>query len=576
MNDKTFTGKPLEQMTLEQKLLEVQEDWLNLQGLKNGFFWSLRNVGVSYALKSTAQRYKLKSSGKLAETIADYETQVEEGKNAIEADANAWNSGSYREQEKIESVKNVFDRLNNSGDSRAYKDTRRFIKENLEAIAAEKRRLNLDAKFPEETVEKKVGRISNFLKDNAGIILPATLAFTLGGGSCIAANEYIESQNRHRPAHTVLQIVDTDHPGVESAALANDTAMRSNELVNSYLNGHANNLVKNHNKIIEFAERTRKSINRAARYYNKLQPAVSDMFNGGNKIGDSWAHSSYESSHTERSCTTSTDSDGKEHESCTTRTVCDYVDHTWRFYPHVAESGIQLFSKGLTEIDGNMPDAVNIAHLRSNIRDYVRNTVPDLEEREKKYKQMSDFLRSLTIQGNNELITRLFSMQASAENGRFAWIRDNRHHFPLVDTDRDYLCGSGNGPQGYYASQQFESGTMDLIMHYNEMRNGLQKSRAHLNSIEATLPRLNNGIVNNAPSSDIDDLYEEFGEEAIALQKDLNPGSDYSLLSKGWRIAIPFMFLFGLGGLGAVGGYLGVKKFGDKRYSQRMYRYGMK
>lgn len=580
MNDnKTFTGKPLEQMTLEQKLLEVQDDWITLQGLRNGFMWGLRNVGINYALKNTALKYQLKSTGKLAEAISDYERQIEEDKSAIEADSNAWVTGSYREQKQADAVKNVFDRLNESGDQKAYKDSRRFIKEHLEAIAAEKRRLNLDEKFPEETIGKKVGRISNFLKDNAGIIVPITLAFTLGGGSCIAANNYVESRNRNRPTHTVMQVVDTDHPGVESAALTNDTAMRSNRLVNSYLNGRGNNFVENHNRIIELVQKTRRANNEAEVYYNPIKPAVSDLFNGGNKIGDAWSHSSYESTHIERDCSTTTDSEGKSQTTCTNRVVCDYVDHTWRFYPHVAESGIQLFTQGLTEIEGNMPEAIDVSNIESNIRNYVQKRYTrytNLEEQERRYKQMNDFIGSITIAGNNELITRLSSMQASAENGRFAWIRNNRHHFPLVHSDRDYMCGSGSAPQGYYVSQQFESETMDLIMHYTEMRDGLESSRLHLNNIENTLLRLNSTIQNNGSSSDIGDLYEEFGEGAIALQKDLNPHSNYSLLSKGWRIAIPLMFLFGLGGLGAVGGYLGVKNFGDKKYNQRMYQHGMK
>ena len=575
---KTFTGKSLEEMTLEQKLLEVQEDWLRLQGLKNGFLWGVKNVGVGYALKRSFQKFKLKGKGQLDEVITDYEGQIEEDKASIESDTDAWLHTSYRDKQHIERVKNIFERLQDAGDNNTYSDARRFIKDHLDAIKSEKRRLNLDEKFPEETLYKKCGRIKNYFVDNLKFLVPVAFAFTIGGGSFLGAKSYYDHQNRHRPTHTVVQAIDDNHPGVEAATSVNDAAMTGNRLVNLYLNGNHTGIIESHNKTLPLVQRATKNMEKATRYYNKIRPAIANTVRGGNMIRGAWDHDSSKHTHIETHCTGS----GKDR-SCTSIVVCDYVDNWWRFNPRVAASGIAAYRQGLVQMEGNMPEPVDITRLESTIRNYIKENERyrslNQEEQTERYERMTDFLHSVTIEGNNELIGRLLGIKGAALGGDFSWLERNmndRNLFPLRKFDRDYTCFIDDSPVGYDRSLAFAIVTNDLGYYYGGMRDRINNSIGHLNNYEQALKEINRSLETGVSAINIEDLYEDLGEETIALQKELNPESDYSMLSKGWRIAIPFMLLFGLGGLGATGGYLLVKTMNERRYRNRMYSSGLK
>jgi hypothetical protein len=76
-----------------------------------------------------------------------------------------------------------------------------------------------------------------------------------------------------------------------------------------------------------------------------------------------------------------------------------------------------------------------------------------------------------------------------------------------------------------------------------------------------------------AGSDELRSQYLDFGEIVVELHKELSPNSRHTMLSRGWRVAIPLLLLFGLGLAGALGGYFVGRVVQDRAFEARMRKY---
>jgi hypothetical protein len=87
--------------------------------------------------------------------------------------------------------------------------------------------------------------------------------------------------------------------------------------------------------------------------------------------------------------------------------------------------------------------------------------------------------------------------------------------------------------------------------------------------------RVGKGLRTGGSPSDYSREVEQTGELAIRLQRALNPESDYTPLSKAWRIALPLLFLVGLALAGALGSWLILRAIDRRAYLRRMVKRGI-
>ena len=338
-------------------------------------------------------------------------------------------------------------------------------------------------------------------------------------------------------------------------------------------------IIQNSNLISE-VNNTRGKTAAALTYYSFIRDPLVLVNSGGDLISSAWNHSSNESGHYYQTCSTDT----KGNTSCTQHYVCDYIDHTWTFNPSRAAQGIKTYLEGSTTLNSDRskhPKTVNISFLDKLMKDnLLKEGEKDLtpEQKEERIKQLTDWLKSVTIKGNNTVVADISYLIGASQGGELSWLNDNYTNtrlFPLISKDRDNSCGSGVAPKGYNVSQRFDSKTDRTMQHYANVISRTSGSVELLKKYKSKLLEINTELKRGASANDVEDQYDELGEIAIELHKKFNPKSSYKSLSKGWRTAIPIMLLCGLGSLGGIGGYFLLKKYEDKKYRSRMRRYSI-
>ncbi len=586
LQEETYTGRSLREMSLAEKELELAKDWAYLQGLRRGFLWNSAHIGTGYALKITAEKAKLRLQGKLENVIASYERQIAEDRSAIAQDKEALESDGYRGVRLSDKVQSVLDQLTASNNPENIRDTLIYAKLKMEELEKERRKHELDEKHPDRNLGRLGGKVRNFFAHNMSILAPVSLALTLGGGSWYAATTYFENQNKNRPAHLVTPLlhpesesVSEEHPGVEAAIAVNDAAMAGNGEVNQFLNSDATAYDSKGltDIVLPLVRRSKEKITLAAEYYNKKGSGIPEIVLGSTLIGDAWSHYSSETGHHELRTRITTDSEGEITTEIDDVYVCDYVDHTWKFDPEIARSGFEVFGSGFTALD--IPEVISTEGLHARVKGALekdplyKSLSP--EERKEKEDMMTDFLHAVTIEGNNLLASSLYHIQGPVVS-EFAWIKLNAYNrsiFPLADHDRDYLCGSGDPPEGYRKSKAFASSTYEVEKVHHAIASSVNKTSTLLGEFERIILDLEKEGAGQNPSRK-KELLGELGEITIASYDALNPDGSYSPTSKGWRIAVPLLFLFGLGTAGGLGGYFLARTIKENRFHRRMLKRG--
>ena len=233
---------------------------------------------------------------------------------------------------------------------------------------------------------------------------------------------------------------------------------------------------------------------------------------------------------------------------------------------------MEQYVRGLDGIKTVTPEKVDTGNLEAQLQDFLsrdrKYAFLSADDKVKQKQHYSDVLTSVTIAGNNQLRDLLLA----TNNSNFVFIRNSHTTFPQKTEERSYGCSHrGSPPQGYVVSESLLVDTMALTEEYQDITRRLDKASNHLVGYEKTLQQL----TATGEQSQTQELVQKVGDMAITLQEDINPDSSYSMLTSGWRTAIPFILLFGLGGLGVGAGYAGVSAF-DRRRKRRDFanKYG--
>lgn len=603
LHQRTHTGKPLDEMTLTEKILELEEDWVRLQGLKHGFFWNLRNLGPDYAFKRAKQKVQLalKGKGHLDAMISDYEFQILEDREAIEKDANAWKEG-HRDRECIDSVQKVLDRFHTHIDPQKLedptylKDLRTYVKIHRKNFEEKRRQLALENKFPDNDVVsvigRKLGTLRNGFLNNKHIVVPIAIALTAGGSGWYGCMSHLDGKDKNRPTHSVGPAIyggefqAQEDPRIDAAALVNDATMLGNRSYNLYWKQRVDRkdgILERHDALLPLINNAKKAVSKTKEYFANYNEIVSDLARGGSLIANAWSHYEDESGHMEpyQVCTTSTDSNGNSTQTCTThyRYVCDYVDHTWTFRPEDAKHGIFLFEEGKKKLEPIMPTKVDTNILRTKILTHLENNTHyqklDTDGKKELEKKMLDFMQSISIEGNNNFAQNLYSLHQSVDFNHIQSNYDNQDVFPLSSSDRDHSCGNGTAPQSYYLTHRFHSATHSMQSHHESLLSRSTSTEGYLNTLEHQVTTISSKLRSGIDVSDLEDQYEDLGETLIQMQKAYNPASDFTPMSRTWRKVIPVLFLFLLGGAGGAGSYFLMRSREENRYHRRMEQRGM-
>jgi hypothetical protein len=574
-------------MTLAQKICELREDRLRVLGLEQSFWDNVRLIGVGFALKRVWQRAALRRRGELGAVIADYRKQVEEDIAAIERDAQAREQGGYRTGSLSADVAWVIERFGREHDRNALADLRRYVKLHQLELARELRALELDRSHPERGLRRMIGRLRNLLADHRRTVVVGGTALLLGVVGWYVAYRVVQSHNRNRPTFLLASAMTSEHPGVQAAAFGHDASMAANKLVNVYLSAEigldSKTMLALGDDLEQRAERARRAALAAQTYYAQGRPVGTRLARAAAGLFAGWTHTSDETGHTEETCTTSTNSDGESEEHCTSRYVCDYVDHEWRLQPDIVRIHAGDLIDLAPQIDAVAPYWADVATLQLELRRHVEAS-PEFaqagpEERAELAARAEDLLRALPIAGNDQLVELLRYFRDGADpRGEIRWIvdhLDDRSLFPLSRSHRDHSCGDGSPPLGYRRSQAVAAQASLLDEQQLGISRGLAAAAATTGEIGELVVRVNGGLRAGTTPSAYGREVEQLGELSIRLQRDLNPESKYTPLSKAWRIALPLLVLVGLAIVGALGGWLALRAIERRQYLRRMVQRGI-
>ena len=582
MKSDLFPTTELKDLTLAQLLLEHENDWIEYHGLQKGGFWTARHLGLEHAKNIARQKISLFFSPQtLDQRLGQEAAELAENETEIRDRADAWKSDGYRGRNLVENVKQRLDLLDTDitdedleKASKFIDDHHRAVQEQLESSGelARQRQEALDKKHPAPSFGRAAGTVKNYLINKRRMVVPAVLGITLGASGSGIAYKYFAYQDRNRPTAEVEQVFTTDeHPGVKAAIAVTDIVRDGNQFFTQcrYGPGYNHNLAEN-KRLLAKVSKAKADVEEARTYYGRADTNLNLLAAGTDRIWQAWNHSKRESGHYDTVCTTSTDTNGNSHTSCHQEYRCDYVDHTWTFNSGAAASGVEVYNHGLVDLGKVSPKFIDVAKMKKQIGVFLSHdegyvSLPP-EEQEKQTQLYSDVLTSITIAGSNKLGALLSGTNGST----FRFIKHNHPNnlvFSSRTEERNWACSSrGNPPQAYVVSESLVEETNTLAEHYNDLIKRLGNTSGQLDQYQQTLLRITS-------TSNVDEREKEIdqvGDHTITLQDEMNPDSEYSMFTSGWRTAIPFMLLFGLGGLGIGAGYAGVSAY-DRRRKQRKF-----
>lgn len=584
MKSDLFPTTELKDLTLTQLLLEHERDWVDYHGLQKGFFWTARYLGLEHAKNIAKQKLSLLFSSETLDQRLEQETaELAENEREIRDRAEAWKSDGYRERNLIDDVQKRLDLLDTDVTDEDLKkiskfvdDHHRAVKEQLESSGelARRRQAELDQKHPTLSLGRVAGKAKNYVIDKRRILFPAAVGMTLGASGCGIAYKYFAYQDRNRPTVEVSATFSTEHPGARAAITSTDVVRDGNKFFTECKYGHGFDSAESRSSLSKISK-AKIDLEEATAYYGKVSKNINSFVAGTNRIWQSWDHHKRESGHYVTVCTTTTDAKGNSHTDCHQEYRCDYIDHTWAFNPSTAVSGVELYNKGLVDVKEVTPQFIDVAEMKEKIRVFLSKDKKyfslTIDDQEKKTQLYSDILTSVTIAGNNKLGAQL----SDTDGSTFKFIKKNYQNnsvFSYRTTERNRSCSSrGNPPQSYVVSETLLEETNALAEHYGDLTKRLSNTKNLLNEYERTLQK----IGSTKDSVVIEESIEQVGDLVINIQDEMNPDSHYSMFTSGWRTVIPFMLLFGLGGLGIGAGYAGVSAY-DRRRRQREFlgKYG--
>jgi hypothetical protein len=580
----TYTGRSLEEMTLAQKMCELREDRLRLMGLEHSFFENTKLVGWGYAYKRWVQRRQLLGRGEHAAVVADLRRQIEDDIAAIENDALAWKQDDYRDSRLIEEVQRVLERFGREPDRQALADMRQYVKIHQQDLAAEIRLLKLDERYPKPSPGRALGKLRNFVAGNLKATLVIGLSLTLGTTGWLTTYYVVNKMNRNRPADLVGDTVDSDHPGLVAAKTVNDAAMMGNRIINVYLGGELGNdeamMLPLHKGLMDRCANAEHALVAAQPYYSRSAQVVHELALHAGGVAAAWVHNTNETGHTETTCTSSTDSDGNTSETCTDTYVCDYVDHTWSFQPSSAKRAIEPLIETCSRALKPAPEPSDAEMVKQVLEKHAasREGFNELEpsEQAEAIERATDWLGSVPVQQGDLIAYNLqWFHTAATAGGEILSIKGAIDSFPTISTDRDHGCGGGNPPSGYSRCSALGTRGRHLAEHHAEVTGQLSVARRANSALASTVEDIDKKVRAGTDPDDLSDVYTELGERSITLRDALNPDSALTLLSRGWRIALPLFALFGLGTLGGIMALLILHLLRRHGYYRRMYHRGI-
>ncbi len=588
MKSDLFPTTELKGLTLAQLLLEHEKDWVEYHGLQKGIFWTARHFGLEHAKNIAKQKVShLFSSQTLDQRLEQEAAELEENEREIRERAEAWKCDGYRERNLVDHVKQRLDLLDTDVTDEDLEKISKFVDDHLRAVKeqlessgelARQRQAELDQKHPKASLGRIVGKVKNGLIEKKRILVPAAVGIAFGAAGSGGAYHYFSNQDRNRPTEEIGSVIDSEHPGVRMTVAVIDTVRAGNELFKrcKYDEGTSIQSIKDKSAaIITKVKQAKSETKKAQEYYARTAKNISALVAGSAQIWDAWNHHKEESGHWKTVCTTSTDAKGRTTTQCHQEYHCDYIDHTWTFHLETAASGVDLYLRGLSTLGNIIPAGVSQPEIETQIKTFLskdkKYSLLSVEDQEKRKRPYADVFTSITIAGNNALRNFL----SNADSASFSFIKNNYKNdyiFSHETRERNHSCSSrGNPPQAYVVSEAFFAQANDLGKHYNNLTGRMKNTAEHLKAYEETLAK----IEKTAANPETKELLEQLGDQVIVIQDEINPNSEYSMLTSGWRTAIPFMLLFGLGGLGVGAGYAGVSAF-DRRRRQREFlgKYG--
>ena len=574
MKSNLFPTTDLSDLTLAQLLLEHERDWVDYHGLQKGVFWTARHLGLKHASNIARQKFSFfYSPENLDQKLEAKAAELAANKEEILAKEESWKTVGYRRRTLINNVNERLELLTTDTNSEDLERISVFINEHYRAIKeqlenngelARQRQQALDQKYPDASVSRATRKVKNFFNNNQRILAPALVGIIFGtSGGCLAYN-YFSNQDRNRPTEEISSAFTTEHPGTVAAITITNSVRAGNELFKEYkLNSEISlpELKSKSTSLVAKINQAKVETKRAQEYYARAEQNINLLVNGNNKIWSAWEHTTEETGHYYPLCMPSGNTT-----ICTQQYTCDYIDHTWKFNLNIAAEGVELYNQGLRNIDAFAPAAIKLQQLENQLElslsknETYLSLSPDKQKDKKNL--YSDVFTSITIAGNDLLRNDLLN----AESQAFTFIKDNYNYeeiFKSETTERNEACSmKGNPPLSYTQSETLNEEIRAVADQYQSITEGLKKTAAQLWNYKIIAEKI-------STSANNDEIMEEsinsLGDQTIIIQQEINPDSQYAMLSRGWRTAIPFMLLFGLGGLGVGAGYAGVSALDRRR-----------
>jgi hypothetical protein len=454
-------------------------------------------------------------------------------------------------------------------------------------LKAEKRQAKLDKEHPFAGIGRALGTAKNFYANHWVGLTSLITAVTIGVASGAYLRHHFNEQERTRPTKTVGQVFFTegeedpdsrditgkDHPAVRASITTNDAVRMANRTIVDVLYEKADidkdDLIQENEETLGKFAAAKQENTDLLLYFRPLGKHVADIRHGGRSIDIAWSYR--DDPNFREECDPTYDEEGNyTGEDC--YFVCDDVDHYWRFNPDRARNGISKVKSGMKDIDAAKPSPVKTIKLERRIRQYLSgdeefNSLPP-DQQQKLLDQMTDFLKSIPIKSNNDLLHAINSIQEGRVADDLGYIEDNiddHSLFPRKHHRNTSCSASPPHPQGYRVSKRFADIAYGAGNSYAAIKKSATTTKGLIRDSESLLEMINSSLRDGSSISSLEDEFYSFEDSILKVQKAANKDSQYDMLPRKWRNALPWVVGFGSAGLLFTSMFFGIGAYRKSR-----------
>jgi hypothetical protein len=397
----------------------------------------------------------------------------------------------------------------------------------------------------------------------------------LGIGTATFVSDILETASAERAIYFAPEIAEDESYVVQVSAGVNNISAKVGGLyVQMHMENRPNDIaiLGEVREAMELVEETREDITGAVEELQPLSQPIGKINSGGTQIKSSFSHRASDNSHEE--CSTSTDGEGNETETCWD--VYDDTDHYWNFDSSLSVSGFTSLVSGLDEFDSVKPVyIVPTLFEQEDVpkKDLVGREVVDSSAylsgqnewlEEGLLYSRNHLTRPSTITGNQHVIQLSQDMAVGIHNQK---AYPKRTHENNTCSAGSRGCDEKDAPRGYVTIKHASVPILEFARNYHRMTSVLSQTPGKLAEVEEELKLIESSLLDGKNVSEKD--FRKAGDRVTELYQIMVPNSSITAptsAERAWKPIAAGMGVFIL--LGAIGG--GISYTGTRR---RRYYY---